>query len=128
MLNSLHKNLPFRALEVVTRRIQLGFLDDGIDHVTLALALKASCGYPLIGFQLHAFAITSGLHSRVTVPNALMNMYCKSGHFNLALRIFNRLTDPDIVSLNTMLSGFESCDDALDFARKMNKNGCILVY
>ncbi|XP_065848461.1 pentatricopeptide repeat-containing protein At4g32430, mitochondrial [Euphorbia lathyris] len=122
MLNAIHKNLPFRALQIFKKRIQLGFMDD-IDQVTVSLALKACCGNPFIGFQLHALSITSGFTSHIIVPNALMNMYCKSGYFDQALRIFNNLIDPDIVSWNTMLSGFQRSDDALNFARKLNSTG-----
>ncbi|XP_054806259.1 pentatricopeptide repeat-containing protein At4g32430, mitochondrial-like [Prosopis cineraria] len=46
-------------------------------------------------FQISVFQILS------------MNMYCKSGHFGIALRIFENLHHPDIVSWNTVLSGFE---------------------
>ncbi|KAG7974810.1 hypothetical protein I3843_06G066100 [Carya illinoinensis] len=41
-----------------------------------------------------------------------MNMYCKSGQFGKALCIFEKLIEPDIVSWNTMLSGFPKSEDA----------------
>lgn len=124
MLDCIRKNIPFQAVEIFKKRLQLGFLNS-IDEVTIALALKASGGDPLLGSQIHGFAITSGFDSHITVPNALMNMYCKSGQFSEALRIFENLTCPDIVSWNTVLSGFQRSEDALNFAWEMNSSGVL---
>lgn len=96
-----------------------------IDEVIVALALKACSGDPICGSQVHKFAITSGLISFVTVPNSLMNMYSKSGQFDKALCIFKSLSYPDTVSWNTILSGFQSSEDALSFAARMNFSGVI---
>ncbi|KDP32392.1 hypothetical protein JCGZ_13317 [Jatropha curcas] len=122
MLDSIHKNLPFQAIHIFKKHPQLGFLSS-IDEVSISLALKACSNDPLLGSQIHGFAITSGFDSYITVPNALMNMYCKSGLFSQALRIFDNLNNPDIVSWNTVLSGFQWSEDALNFALKMNSSG-----
>eukprot|EP00257_Ricinus_communis_P026674 XP_025014088.1 pentatricopeptide repeat-containing protein At4g32430, mitochondrial [Ricinus communis] len=124
MLDSIHKNLPFQALKIFKKNIQFDFFNS-IDEVTIALALKSCCGDKLLGSQIHGFAITSGLYSFITVPNSLMNMYCKSGQFTHALCIFETLNDPDIVSWNTVLSGFQRSEEALNFALKMNSNGVV---
>ncbi|KAF2282375.1 hypothetical protein GH714_043837 [Hevea brasiliensis] len=124
MVDYIHKNSPFQALEIFKNHLQLGF-HNSIDEVSIALALKACSGDILLGSQIHGFSITSGLGSHITVPNALMNMYCKSGHFNEALRIFQNLTDRDIVSWNTVLSGFQRSEHALNFAWKMNSSGVV---
>ena len=52
-----------------------------------------------------------------------MNMYCKSGLLERAFSVFENLHDPDIVSWNTILSGFEKSENALSFARRINLNG-----
>nr|POE55190.1 pentatricopeptide repeat-containing protein, mitochondrial [Quercus suber] len=124
MLNCLRKNLPFQALDIFKKHLQLGFVDN-VDHVTVALALKACHGDPKPGCQIHGFAVSSGLVSYITVSNSLMNMYCKSGQFAKALCIFENLIDPDIVSWNTVLSGFQKSEDALSFALRMNLNGVV---
>ncbi|KAM7263562.1 hypothetical protein ACFE04_001245 [Oxalis oulophora] len=86
------------------------------------MALKSCKGDSFFGTQIHGFAVTSGFISYITVPNSLMNMYCKAGKFEVALRIFENLNDPDIVSWNTLLAGFRKREDALNFALWMNSN------
>ncbi|KAL1369001.1 hypothetical protein HN51_023137 [Arachis hypogaea] len=124
MLTLLHNNLPFRALFVFKTQFQLCSLDC-VDEVGVALALKACQGELKLGCQLHGFAVSSGFISLVTVSNSLMKMYCKSGNFRKALRVFENLSCPDIVSWNTVLSGFEENIDALSFACSMHSNGIV---
>lgn len=100
-------------------------LGQNIDEVTVSLAIKACQRDSKLGSQLHGFAISSGFISYITVSNSLMNMYSKSGHLERALCIFDNLCYPDIVSWNTILSGFQKSDDALCFALQMNFNGVV---
>lgn len=122
MLNCLHKSHPFQALAIFKEQSQL-CLFENINEVTFALSLKACQGNSKLGYQIHGLATSSGFVSFLTVANSLMSMYCKSGRFRSALRIFENLSHPDIVSWNTILSGFDKSEDALGFARSMNLNG-----
>ncbi|XP_023531439.1 pentatricopeptide repeat-containing protein At4g32430, mitochondrial [Cucurbita pepo subsp. pepo] len=122
LLNYLHRNEAFQALRLFKKHIRWG-LDGNADEFTLALALKACCGVPKLGRQIHGFVISSGLVSNVSVSNSLMNMYCKSGQLERAFSVFENLLDPDIVSWNTILSGFQKSESALSFAAWMNLNG-----
>ena len=124
MLTLLHNNLPFHALAIFKTQFQLCSLDS-VDEVTVALSLKACQGKIKLGSQIHGFAVSTGFVSRVMVSNSLMKMYCKSGNFQRALRVFENLSHPDIVSWNTMLSGFEESVDALSFACSMHSNGIV---
>lgn len=124
MVSAITAKHPFEALEIFRKHLQFGFLND-IDEVTLAIALKACTGDQTPGRQIHGFAITSGFVSYISVSNSLMSMYCKSGQFDKALCIFNNLNNPDIVSWNTILSGFEKSDDALSFALRLNLIGVV---
>ncbi|OMO73903.1 hypothetical protein COLO4_26787 [Corchorus olitorius] len=119
-----HVNLQLSAFSKLKRLLKSGKPYD-VGEVTVALALKDSCGNVKQGIQLHKFAITCGLMSFITVPNSLMNMYSKSGHFYEALCIFEGLNDPDIVSWNTLLSGFQKSKEALNFVLRMNSNGVV---
>ncbi|XP_061347230.1 pentatricopeptide repeat-containing protein At4g32430, mitochondrial [Gastrolobium bilobum] len=124
MLNHLHSNLPFQALAVFKKQFQLHFLEH-VDEVTVALSLKACQGEFKLGCQIHGFVVSTGFVSRVSVSNSLMKMYCKSGNFERALHVFENLSHPDIVSWNTILSGFEKSVDALIFARSMHFSGIV---
>ncbi|KAF1864473.1 hypothetical protein Lal_00021896 [Lupinus albus] len=124
MLNHLHKNHPFRALAIFRNQFQLCSLDN-VDEVTVALSLKAYQGELKLGSQIHGFVVCSGFVSCVLVSNSLIKMYCLSGNFEKALRIFENLIHRDIVSWNTILSGFEKVVDALSFACSMHLNGVV---
>ncbi|CAN1137962.1 Pentatricopeptide repeat-containing protein At4g32430, mitochondrial [Linum perenne] len=121
MVESLRQKLPFQALEVFSKHFRIGI----IDEVTIALSLKACSGDPFPGSQIHGFSVISGFISCITVANSLMNMYCKAGEFAKAVCIFEKLADPDVVSWNTVLSGFRSSEDALSFACRMNATGVL---
>ncbi|KMT02886.1 hypothetical protein BVRB_8g194630 [Beta vulgaris subsp. vulgaris] len=124
MLSYIHDNLSYRALNVFKTELQHNHLY-GIDEDIVAIAVKACRGYPKPGAMLHSFAVSSGFIQFRSVSNSLMSMYCKSGQFDLALRIFNSLNEPDTVSYNTILLGFQNTDDALCFAAHMNANGVV---
>ncbi|KAK1413951.1 hypothetical protein QVD17_29688 [Tagetes erecta] len=119
MLNLLHQNRPFQALDMFNKQIQeLGV--NHVDEVSTTLAVKACRGDAKLGSQVHGFALTSGLNSFLSVSNCLMHMYSKSGQIDRALVIFDKLVNPDTVSWNTLLSGFKDSRDALSFACRMN--------
>ena len=122
MLTALRRNLSLEALHLFRKQLQWGFVGN-INQVTVAIVLKACCGDSKLGCQIHAFAISSGFICHVTVPNSLMNMYCKAGLFDRALAVFENLNNPDVVSWNTVLSGFKRSDDAFKFACRMNFTG-----
>ncbi|XP_057967219.1 pentatricopeptide repeat-containing protein At4g32430, mitochondrial [Malania oleifera] len=124
MLTCVHRNRQFEALDIFRKQVKWGFAKN-IDEVTIAVALKACRGELQPGCQIHGFAISSGFISYLTVSNSLMNMYCKCGQFDRALDIFESLNDPDIVSWNTVLSGFQNGEGALSFALRMNRIGVV---
>ncbi|PIN03670.1 hypothetical protein CDL12_23802 [Handroanthus impetiginosus] len=121
MLNLLHQNRQGEALNVFKKHLQRGL--SGIDAVAIALASKACVGRPKLGSQIHGFAIVSDFMAYVSVCNSLMNMYCKSRDLRSALCIFENLKNPDTVSYNTVLSGFEDSENALLFAHLMYSAG-----
>ncbi|OVA14408.1 Pentatricopeptide repeat [Macleaya cordata] len=124
MLSCLRKNLPFLALETLKKHLQCGS-HNAIDEVTVAIALKSCCGDLKLGSQIHGFAISSGFDSYLTVHNSLMSFYCKAEQFNRAFKIFVNLKNPDIVSWNTILSGFKCTEDAVKFSVQMHLNGVV---
>nr|KYP68661.1 hypothetical protein KK1_022300 [Cajanus cajan] len=124
MLNHLHTRLPFQALSAFKNHFQLHSLQN-VDEVSVALSLKACQGEFKLGCQIHGFAVSTGFILSVMVSNSLMKMYCKSGNFGKALLVFENVSYPDIVSWNTVLSGFEESVDALNFARSMHLRGIL---
>lgn len=121
MLTEIRKNCHSAALDIFKKQLHLGFFS--IDEVAIAIALKACRGDLKFGCQIHGYAVTSGFFGYLTVSNALMNVYCKSGKFRKALSIFEDVGITDVVSWNTMISGFQDVEDVVSFACKMNSSG-----
>ncbi|XP_004288808.1 PREDICTED: pentatricopeptide repeat-containing protein At4g32430, mitochondrial [Fragaria vesca subsp. vesca] len=126
MLNYMHRNLSATSLDIFTKQFQHFSYPCNIDEVTVTLAVKACQGDPKPGCQIHGFAVSSGFISYVTVSNSLMSMYNKAGRFDSAMCIFDGMCYTDIVSWNTVLSGFRTSEGALSFACRMHSNGIAL--
>ncbi|XP_026454445.1 pentatricopeptide repeat-containing protein At4g32430, mitochondrial-like isoform X1 [Papaver somniferum] len=124
MLSYLHNNRPSLALETLRKQIQFGGTS-GLNENTIAIAFKSCCGNLKTGSQIHGLTISAGFNSYVTVHNSLISFYCKSGQFKQAFDIFRSLENPDIVSWNTILSGFQCSEDAAEFAVEMHRKGVV---
>ncbi|CAL8113681.1 unnamed protein product [Prunus armeniaca] len=103
--------VTLRALDMFCKQLQL-HLSHIIDENTVTLKPR---------YQIHGFA------SYTTVSNSLMRLYTKAGQFDGPLLIFQTMCCTDIVSWNTILSGFRTSEGALNFALMMNFNG-VLFY
>lgn len=123
MLNLMYQKRYSEVLCVFKTHLQTGL--SKINEVVIALASKACVGYPRVGRQIHAFAVVSGYIANVSVCNSLINMYCKSRDLRRALCMFANLKNPDTVSYNTVISGFEDSKSALLFAHDMHSAGIV---
>ncbi|KAI3731047.1 hypothetical protein L1987_62230 [Smallanthus sonchifolius] len=66
----------------------------------------ASTGSLEQGKWIHAHMLKSGLKLIAFIGNTLLDMYAKSGSFDDAIRVFDRLVRPDVVSWNSMLTAY----------------------
>ncbi|PON78250.1 DYW domain containing protein [Trema orientale] len=69
-------------------------------------AVCASTGSLEQGKWVHAHVIKSGGRLVAFVGNTLVDMYAKSGSIEDAKKVFDRLVKPDVVSWNSMLTGY----------------------
>ncbi|KAG9457031.1 hypothetical protein H6P81_001539 [Aristolochia fimbriata] len=122
MLKRFGEYLPHHAFKTLQKQLQSSWADE-LEHVTLSVALKCYSRDLKSGTQIHSLAISSGLGAYLTVSNSLMNMYCKTGYFSQAFTIFENIHHPDIVSWNTILSGFDQSCKAHEFAHRMHISG-----
>lgn len=58
------------------------------------------------GKQVHAFILKDSCGTEISVWNALIHMYAKCGSIDMAHSLFSRMERRDLVSWNTMISGF----------------------
>ncbi|XP_002977643.2 pentatricopeptide repeat-containing protein At3g24000, mitochondrial [Selaginella moellendorffii] len=102
-----------------------GFMPDVISFVA-ALSACAAQASLAEGKLLHDRIRETGLESNMTVANAVLNMYAKSGTLVLARKMFGKMPLPDVISWNGMISAFAQhghADQVLRFFRRMNHEG-----
>ncbi|KDP29043.1 hypothetical protein JCGZ_16432 [Jatropha curcas] len=78
------------------------------------------------GRSAHCQIIQMGLDSHLHIANALISMYCKCGSVQDALFIFDNMYTKDIVSWNSMISGYAQHGltvQAIELFEKMKKLG-----
>ncbi|GKU93864.1 hypothetical protein SLEP1_g7423 [Rubroshorea leprosula] len=92
-------------------RIFMQLVKEGIkpNEFTFSSVLNA-CGAPTApveqGKQFHAFSIKSRLNNALCVSSALVTMYAKRGNIENANKVFRRQEERDLVSWNSMISGY----------------------
>ncbi|PIA65655.1 hypothetical protein AQUCO_00100869v1, partial [Aquilegia coerulea] len=60
----------------------------------------------ILGIQLHSLVMKSGFEFETYVGNSLITMYLRWGNFEEAERVFDEMPHKDLVSWNSMLSGY----------------------
>ncbi|KAK6240300.1 hypothetical protein SCA6_005689 [Theobroma cacao] len=73
---------------------------------------------------IHGYVVKRGLASDPYVQNALMDMYCRMGKIQISKTIFDNMEVRDIVSWNTMITGYVICghhDNALLLLHEMQR-------
>ncbi|CAA7394013.1 unnamed protein product [Spirodela intermedia] len=97
--------------------------------LSLSSILSASAGLAILsqGTQVHASALKMDMESDLSVQNALVSMYAKCGNLHDACRVFSSIRHPNVVSMNTMITGLAQhglAEEALKLFRRMEKKGC----
>lgn len=105
-------------------------VSDGIrpNPLTLSSLLSASASMASlsIGVQIHAYAIKLVMEHDLSIQNSLVSMYSKSGSVDDAYTIFKSITNPNIVSFNSIITGFAHngySEEALNLFRKLVDGG-----
>ncbi|WJX79419.1 hypothetical protein P8452_62539 [Trifolium repens] len=99
-----------------------------MDEVALTsmLDLCGTVGYHDMGKQIHCLVLKFGFHSNAQVGNVVVSMYFKCGNVDDAIRMFSGMSSTDIVSWNTLISGYlmhRQGDRALEIWLKMQEEG-----
>ena len=97
---------------------------------TMAFVLKACSIVSAMeeGQQVHASVLKSGFGSSPFVEIALANFYAKCEDIVLARKVFDEITDKNLVAWSTMISGYPKIglvNEALSLFRDMQKAGVV---
>lgn len=82
--------------------------------VTTLLGILPACSLQQ-GKCIHGYSIRRGFFSLTCVCNAVMDMYIKRGCAESARHLFNQMSKRDLVSWNTVISGYVQSGDLNEF-------------
>ncbi|KAI9083586.1 hypothetical protein K1719_034528, partial [Acacia pycnantha] len=96
--------------------------------LTLSSVLSASAALGILnqGMQIHTNVLKMNLEYDLSVQNSLVSMYSKCGNVSAAYRIFTDITEPNIVSFNSVINGFAQNgfgEEAINIYKKMQCEG-----
>ncbi|PIA59518.1 hypothetical protein AQUCO_00400420v1 [Aquilegia coerulea] len=114
-----------------TFKLFIRMLKEGIecDTSTLVTLFNFCAKLPALpqGIQLHTLAIKKGLvNTSIAMDSTLIDMYAKGGDIIQARRFFDKMTEKNIVSWNTMITGYakHGCsDEVLVLYERMQEEG-----
>ncbi|XP_068645625.1 pentatricopeptide repeat-containing protein At3g26782, mitochondrial-like [Aristolochia californica] len=115
-------NCPRDSLRIYSH---LRLADAFIDNFTIPSILKA-CGQLSkikVGKEIHGFVLKAGFDWDVFVRNSLIQMYSECETVDSAERVFNKMTQRDVVSWSTMIGSYRRNKyfrEALDLIKEMS--------
>ncbi|CAN8251990.1 unnamed protein product [Cochlearia groenlandica] len=110
------------ALSVFSEMREMGFQP----NQTTFSSVLASCGslcFLEFGQQVHSLSYKTGYARDKCVESVLIGMYAKCGSVRDAIKVFESLKNPDVISFTAMISGYAQhglANNALELFRKMN--------
>ncbi|XP_006290740.2 pentatricopeptide repeat-containing protein At2g03880, mitochondrial [Capsella rubella] len=111
------------ALELFKRMKRVGFI---AEQATLTSVLRACTGLALLELGMQAHVHIVKYDQDLILNNALVDMYCKCGSLEDALRVFSQMKERDVITWSTMISGLAQngySQEALKLFESMKSSG-----
>ncbi|KAL2523900.1 Tetratricopeptide repeat (TPR)-like superfamily protein [Abeliophyllum distichum] len=99
-------------------------LDHGEINATTLSAVLVVCGSLdnlKWGRGIHCLVVKLGWDSNVCISNTLLTMYFQSGRHKDAEKLFNRMAEKDLISWNSMMTGYVLEGKCLDALKVLNE-------
>ncbi|KAI3675220.1 hypothetical protein L1987_84806 [Smallanthus sonchifolius] len=83
------------------------------DSFSFAFVLKAAANLRSFntGIQLHSQSITHGLDTHLYVATTLVSLYAECEQIDHARKVFDEMSEPNIVTWNAMITAYLRCSD-----------------
>lgn len=110
------------ALVLFTEMMEFSGLCPNPTTVASVLPACVHCEAFALKEAIHGYVIKLGFADEKYVQNALMDLYSRMGKINISKYIFDSMESKDIVSWNTIITGFVVCgyhEDALIMLHEM---------
>ncbi|XP_054824567.1 pentatricopeptide repeat-containing protein At3g50420 [Prosopis cineraria] len=105
------KNNKFQeSLRLFSEIVRIAFTPTKVTYSLILNACSQLKDYQS-GRSIHAHVIIRNVSADLYLENALLDMYCNVGDTPMANRIFCRMENPDLVSWNSMISGYSENKD-----------------
>ncbi|XP_070673136.1 putative pentatricopeptide repeat-containing protein At3g01580 [Malus domestica] len=112
---------PEEALEFFSRMVMVGWINP--DRVMLVSAVSACAQLSnfRIGSCVHGVSIRNGFNSDLSLGNALLNLYAKTGSVKTVARLFMKMLEKDVVSWSSMIACYTHNGDVIEALNLFNK-------
>ena len=122
MIQALSRGHMDDSMEVLEWMIEHGIKPDA----QLYVCLLKSCTDLAVGKYIHTHIIKTQTKWDIYLENSLLNMYAKCGSMNDARTVFDSIHSRDVVSWNTMITGYGkngNVKEAIELFNQMQQSG-----
>lgn len=93
--------------------------------ISIAVRACASIGSYMYSKQIHAAVVKHGFESNIPIMNSILDMYCRCGSLGEADECFHWMSEKDLITWNTLISGYEKSypNESLNIYSQMESEG-----
>ncbi|KAL3539079.1 hypothetical protein ACH5RR_002445 [Cinchona calisaya] len=118
-----------KSLEFFCQMRNLSLVPNSFTFVSVLVSV-ARLGDLVLGQAVHGLVVKLGWESNLIVSTALVDAYAKCGSIFCSYKVFERMSDPGVVSWNAMIAGFccnELFEEAFQLFNRFRKSGLVPI-